>query len=39
MNIKKELKNYINSHPDYWEFEDELKEVLRLKKLINQNIK
>lgn len=34
------LKYYISKHPDYWEFEDEMKEVERLKELCNtQNSK
>lgn len=27
------LEKYISEHPDYWEFESELKEVNKLKKL------
>ena len=27
------LENYISKHPDYWDFENELKEVARLKKI------
>lgn len=35
MEAKKLLENYILKHPDYWEFEDEMKEVERLKELCN----
>ena len=30
------LKRYISEHPDYWEFENELREVTILKKRIKQ---
>ena len=35
MEAKQQLENYILKHPDYWEFEDEMKEVERLKALCN----
>jgi hypothetical protein len=34
MNTEIRLKEYLGNHPDYWEFEDERKEVSRLKALI-----
>lgn len=27
------LEQYISKHPDFWEYENELKEVMRLKEL------
>ncbi len=34
MSTEQLLKKYISEHPDYWEFENEVKEVERLKKLV-----
>ncbi len=39
MSAEQLLKDYISQHPDYWEFENELNEVNRLKKLITTNSK
>jgi len=33
MNTEKLLEKYILEHPDYWEFENELREVAKLKEL------
>ena len=30
------LERYLSCHPDYWEYENELKEVERLKSLVQQ---
>lgn len=35
--MEKQLHDYITTHPDYWEFEEEIKEVERLKSLINKS--
>jgi hypothetical protein len=37
MNTEISLKEYLGSHPDYWEFEDERKEVSRLEALIKND--
>ena len=34
--MEQQLTDYIISHPDYWEFDDEIKEVERLRELILQ---
>ncbi len=44
MSTEQVLENYIAEHPDYWEFDNEVQEVKRLKKLSieeakNQNVK
>lgn len=36
MNAEQMLNIYISEHPDYWEFEDEIKEVARLNELCNE---
>jgi hypothetical protein len=36
MNVEQLLKKYISKHPDYWEFDNEKKEVSRLMELCNQ---
>lgn len=36
MNTEQLLEEYISHHPDYWEFENEIQEVERLKALCNQ---
>ncbi len=33
MDAKQLLKEYISKHPDYWEYENEMREVQRLKDL------
>ncbi|MBN1117245.1 MAG: hypothetical protein JXA77_08580 [Bacteroidales bacterium] len=33
MNTEQMLKKYLSEHPDYWEYENELQEVRRLKAL------
>lgn len=35
MSAEQMLKQYISSHPEYWEFENETKEVERLISLCN----
>ena len=37
MNNDQRLEKYILEHPDYWEFENEIKEVSRLKELCNND--
>lgn len=34
MKLDQQLNDYILTHPDFWEFDDEVKEVERLKGLI-----
>ncbi len=36
MNAKKLLEEYILKHPEYWEYENEWKEVQRLKDLCQE---
>lgn len=38
MNVFTELEQFIAEHPDYWEFENELKEVERLKLLCTEEV-
>lgn len=35
MSAKQMLEKYMREHPDFWEFENEMIEVARLKKLCN----
>ena len=35
MTLEQQLEDYILSHPDFWEFDDEVKEVERLRLLIS----
>lgn len=35
MTAKQMLEKYISEHPDYWDFENEIKEIARLKELCN----
>lgn len=39
MNPKQQLEQYILTHPDYWEYENEIKEVARLKALCQSEAK
>lgn len=36
MKSEQMLKRYLSCHPDYWEYENELKEVERLKSLVQK---
>ena len=38
MNAKQNLEKYISKHPDYWEYENEVKEVRRLKALCENEV-
>jgi hypothetical protein len=38
MDPKVILEKYLLTHPEYWEFEDEVKEVRRLKTLIENEL-
>lgn len=38
MSAEQILENYISQHLDYWEFENEIKEVARLKELCNDEV-
>jgi hypothetical protein len=38
MSAKQLLEKYILEHPEYWEFETEIKEVERLKGLCNDEV-
>ena len=33
MNAKQQLEKYLLTHPDFWEYENEIKEVSRLRAL------
>ncbi len=38
MNAKQRLEDYLFKHPDYWEYENELKVVQRLKEMCQEEI-
>jgi len=38
MNAKQLLEQYIWEHPDYWDYDDEIEEVIRLKELCDKEL-